>query len=250
MNSASVDLIYLDPPFNSNHDYAAPIGSQAAGAEFKDTWGLDDVKIVWHGEIKHEHPGLYALLTATRQIHGDSMTSYLTYMAIRIMEMRRVLKPTGSIYLHCDPTASHYLKLLMDSLFGRSGFRNEITWKRTNRHNDSRHSFPNVADLLLFYGMPDAQFEPVYEPHSPDYVAKFYRFDDQDGRGPYRRDNMASPNPRPLMMYDWKGYPPPAKGWRYQKERMQELDAQGRIHYPTGPDGGLDTSYGRKWVTA
>ena len=133
MNSASVDLIYLDPPFNSNHDYAAPIGSKAAGAAFKDTWGLDDVKIVWHGEIKHEYPGLYALLTATRQIHGDSMTSYLTYMAIRVMEMRRVLRPSGAIYLHCDPTASHYLKLLMDALFGRRNFRNEVVWKRIGK---------------------------------------------------------------------------------------------------------------------
>ena len=108
MNSDSFDLIYLDPPFNSKANYAAPIGSKAAGAAFKDTWGLDDVKLVWHGEIKHEYPGLYALLTTTREIHGDSMMSYLIYMSIRIMEMRRLLKPDGSIYLHCDPTASHY----------------------------------------------------------------------------------------------------------------------------------------------
>ena len=132
MNGASVDLIYLDPPFNSKHNYAAPIGSKAAGAAFKDTWGLDDVNLAWHGEIKHEHPGLYDLLNATRQIHGDSMMSYLIYMAIRLMEMRRVLKPTGSIYLHCDPTAGHYLKLLMDSVFGRQNFRNEIVWRYKN----------------------------------------------------------------------------------------------------------------------
>ena len=97
MNGASVDLIYLDPPFNSNADYAAPIGSEAAGAEFKDTWGLNDINLAWHGEIKHEHPSLYALLQATRQVHGDSMMSYLIYMAIRIIEMKRLLKPTGSI---------------------------------------------------------------------------------------------------------------------------------------------------------
>ena len=111
MNSASVDLIYLDPPFNSKANYAAPIGSEAAGSAFKDTWGLDDVNLAWHGEIKHEHPGMYDLLNATRQIHGDSMMSYLIYMAIRLMEMRRLLKSAGSIYLHCDPTASHYIKL-------------------------------------------------------------------------------------------------------------------------------------------
>ena len=105
MNSESVDLIYLDPPFNSKVNYAAPIGSKAAGAAFKDTWGLDDVNLAWHGEIKHEYPGMYSLLTATREIHGDSMMSYLIYMAVRIMEMRRLLKSTGAIYLHCDPTA-------------------------------------------------------------------------------------------------------------------------------------------------
>ena len=151
MNSESVDLIYLDPPFNSKHDYSAPIGSKAAGAAFKDTWGLDDVNLAWHGEIKHDNPGLYDLLNATRQVHGDSMMSYLIYMAIRITEMRRLLKLSGSIYLHCDPTASHYLKLLMDSVFGRKRFRNEIIWsysgwnKRLKKHIERRH------DVVLFY---------------------------------------------------------------------------------------------------
>ena len=173
---------------------------------------------------------------------GKGMKSYLIMMAVRLLEMRRLLKTTGSIYLHCDPTASHYLKMLMDAVFRASSFRCEVTWKRTTTHNDSRHSFPNVADVILFYALPDARFNPVREPHSPEYVAKFYRHDDSDGRGPYRLDNMASPNPRPLMTYDWKGYPPPAKGWRYQVERMTELDAQRRIHYPKRPDGSPDYS--------
>jgi len=152
MNSESVDLIYLDPPFNSNANYAAPIGSQAAGAAFKDTWGLDDINLAWHGEIKHDYPGLYALLTATREIHGDSMMSYLIYMAIRLMEMRRLLKPTGSIYLHCDPTAGHYLKLLMDAVWGRKNFRNEIHWYYYNKMHDRRKKlFPAATDTLLFY---------------------------------------------------------------------------------------------------
>ena len=154
MNSDSVDLIYLDPPFNSKANYAAPIGSKAAGAAFKDTWGLDDVKLVWHGEIKHEYPGLYALLTATRDIHGASMMSYLIYMSIRIMEMRRLLKPDGSIYLHCDPTASHYLKLLMDSIFGKANFRNEIVWAYTGPSN-TRRWFPRKHDVILFYANSD-----------------------------------------------------------------------------------------------
>ena len=150
MNSDCVDLIYLDPPFNSKANYAAPIGSKAAGAAFKDTWGLDDVKLVWHGEIKHEYPGLYALLTTTREIHGDSMMSYLIYMAIRIMEMRRLLKPDGSIYVHCDPTASHYLKLLMDAVFGKSNFKNEIVWCYSVG-GKSKRWWARKHDIILFY---------------------------------------------------------------------------------------------------
>ncbi len=242
MNSESVDLIYLDPPFNSNRNYAAPIGSEAAGAAFKDTWTLDDVDLAWHGEIAEQHPALYAIIGAAGEAHGKGMQSYLIMMGVRVLEMRRLLKPTGSIYLHCDPTASHYLKLLMDAVFGADAFRCEITWKRTNTHNDSRHSFPNVADVLLFYALPDAKFNPIYEPHSAEYIAKFYRHEDADGRGPYQLADMASPNPRPRMMYDWKGFPPPPKGWRYQVERMQELDAEGRIYYPTHDNGAPDFS--------
>ncbi len=171
MNSESVDLIYLDPPFNSKANYAAPIGSKAAGAAFKDTWGLDDVKLVWHGEIKHEYPGLYALLTTTREIHGDSMMSYLIYMSIRIMEMRRVLKPDGSIYLHCDPTASHYLKLLMDAVFGRKAFRNEISWQRYAPHSLATSKFDANSDSILFYAGA-ARFTPQYQTLTKSELSK------------------------------------------------------------------------------
>ena len=151
MNSATVDLIYLDPPFNSSHNYAAPIGSKAAGAAFKDTWGLDDINLAWHGEIKHEQAGLYSLLAATREIHGDSMMSYLIYMAIRVMEMKRLLKPTGSIYLHCDPTAGHYLKLLMDAVFGPNACRNEIAWCYTGPGSPRMRQFNRKHDTLYWY---------------------------------------------------------------------------------------------------
>ena len=110
MNSGSVDLIYLDPPFNSNRTYAAPIGSEAAGAAFKDTWTLDDVDEAWHGLVADEEPALYRIIDAAGFAHGKGMKSYLIMMSVRLLEMRRLLKPTGSIYLHCDPTASHYLE--------------------------------------------------------------------------------------------------------------------------------------------
>ena len=122
MNAASVDLIYLDPPFNSNRNYAAPIGSEAAGAAFKDTWTLDDVDMAWHGEIAEQEPALYAVIDAAGLSHSKGMKSFLIMMAVRLLEMRRVLKPTGSIYLHCDPTAGACLKMLPDAVLGRTNF--------------------------------------------------------------------------------------------------------------------------------
>ena len=111
INSECIDLIYLDPPFNSNQDYAAPIGSIAGGAAFKDTWTLSDIDVHEHGELADRNPAAYSVIEAARNASGKSMMSYLIMMAVRLVEMERILKPTGSIYLHCDPTASHYLKI-------------------------------------------------------------------------------------------------------------------------------------------
>ncbi|MCY4145376.1 MAG: DNA methyltransferase [Chloroflexi bacterium] len=157
-NSECVDLICLDPPFNSNANYAAPIGSQAAGAEFKDTWTLSDIDAEWINLIESKHAGLHRVLLAAMT---DSDKSYLVYMAVRLLEMRRILKPTGSLFLHCDPTMSHYLKLVMDAIFGRGNFRNEIIWhysgwnKQLKAHIERRH------DVILFYSKADgAVFNP------------------------------------------------------------------------------------------
>ena len=147
MNSESVDLVYLDPPFNSKADYAAPVGSKAAGAAFRDTWSLSDVDAEWVNLMEARHPALYRVLLAA-MTDGDK--SYLAYMAARILEMRRVLKPTGSIYLHCDPTMSHYLKLVMDAVFGRKGFRNEIAWCY-RKWSVAANQFTRNHDTVLFY---------------------------------------------------------------------------------------------------
>ena len=138
MNAECVDLIYLDPPFNSNQDYAAPVGSKAAGAAFKDTWHLSDLDVAWMGLIADERPAMAHVLRTAGITHGKGMQSYLTMMAVRLLEMHRVLKVTGSIYLHCDDTATHYLKLLMDAVFGAGQFRNSIVWKRFNFHSDAK----------------------------------------------------------------------------------------------------------------
>ena len=147
MNSESVDLIYLDPPFNSKANYAAPIGSAAAGAAFTDTWTLRDVDAEWINLMESRHPVLYRVLLAATT---DSDKSYLAYMAIRLLEMHRVLKPTGSIYLHCDPTMSHYLKLLLDAVFGRRRFLNEIIWCYRGG-GVPRTAFARKHDIILFY---------------------------------------------------------------------------------------------------
>ena len=153
MNSDTVDLIYLDPPINSNRNYAAPIGSKAAGAAFKDTWALDDVDLAWHGEIAERQPALYAIVDATGLSHGKGMKSYLIMMAVRLLEMKRILKASGSIYLHCDPTAGHYLKMLMDSISGPSLFRNEIIWGYGGRGAKAvSKQFPRNHDLIYLYG--------------------------------------------------------------------------------------------------
>ncbi len=156
IDTESIDLIYLDPPFNSNRNYAAPIGSIAAGAAFKDTWTLSDVDNAWQGELAEYEPALYSAIAAAGETHGKSMKAYLIMMAIRVMEMHRVLKPTGSIYLHCDPTASHYLKMMMDAIFGQANFRNEIVWQRavTTKGNLTR-GLARDSDIILRYSKTD-----------------------------------------------------------------------------------------------
>ena len=147
INSASVDLIYLDPPFNSKTNYAAPIGSAAAGAEFKDTWTLDDVDNAWLDLIETKYPALNRVIHAATT---NSDKSYLIYMAVRLLEMHRILKDKGSIYLHCDPTMSHYLKLVMDTIFGKQHFQNEIIWCY-ERGSRRKSQFGRKHDVIFFY---------------------------------------------------------------------------------------------------
>ena len=194
MNSDSVDLIYLDPPFNSNRNYAAPIGSQAAGAAFKDTWTLSDIDIAEHGELAEQAPSLHTVIQAARETHGKGMQSYLIMMSTRLLEMERILKDTGSIYLHCDPTASHYLKLVMDAVFGRDNFQNEVVWKRTSAHNDPGR-FGRIHDTLFYYVKGEgATWNIEYEEHDPNYIKKQYRY--KDARGRYRIGDLTGSETR------------------------------------------------------
>ena len=200
---------------------------------FEDTWQWDDAAARAYEETVEAGGRASQALQALRSLLGTSnMVAYLAMMTPRLAELRRVLKLTGSIYLHCDPTASHYLKIVMDSIYGPQCFVNEIIWKRATTHSDAKRWSP-VTDTILFYSKSDTfTWHPQHTAHDPTYVREKYRFDDHDGRGPYMLDNMTSPNPRPNMMYEWKGFPSPPKGWRYSTETMARLDAEGRIWYP------------------
>ena len=228
MNSESVDLIYLDPPFNSNRDYAAPVGSEAAGAAFKDTWTLSDVDLAWIGILADKQEKVSIVIDAAGVAHGKSMKSYLVMMAIRLLEMKRVLKPTGSIYLHCDPTASHYLKVVMDCIYGTDNFRNDVTWRRTNAKGLAFGRYPNNADSLIYYGNGEAcTWNRPYKPLNDEYIEKFYRHTEQETGHRYQLDNLLNPNrDRPNLTYEFLGV---TRVWRWTRERMQQAHEQGLI---------------------
>ena len=256
MPLGSVDLIYLDPPFNSNRAYNAiykdetgrPLPDQIEA--FCDTWTLDEEQerairqmpvLMREAGMDDEVAEFWKLWMNALRKTNPRLLAYLSYMVQRLLPMRGILKPTGSIYLHCDPTASHYIKVMMDAIFGHENFRNEIVWKRTSTHSDSK-TWSRVSDTILFYTRGKRfTWNTPHAPHSDEYVASKYRHQDAEGRL-YRLDNMTSPNPRPNMMYEWKGFPSPAKGWRYSEETMAKLDAGGRIWYPTFKGGEHDTA--------
>ncbi|MGL4943508.1 MAG: DNA methyltransferase [Thermoguttaceae bacterium] len=150
MNSETVDLIYLDPPFNSKRMYSAPVGSKSAGVSFKDMWTWQDVNEYYLDTIAVNYPALVKYIASVGEIHSKAMMAYLTYMAQRIIEMHRILKSTGSLYLHCDPTASHYLKALLDLIFGKNNFQNEIVWCYSGPSGSTK-KFPAKHDVILFY---------------------------------------------------------------------------------------------------
>ena len=258
MNSGCVDLIYLDPPFNSNRNYSAPIGSKAAGAAFKDTWTLDDVDVAWHGEIAEQNPAVYAAIGAAGEAHGKGMKSYLIMMAVRLMEIHRLLTPTGSLYLHCDPTASHYLKTLMDAIFGPRQFRNEVVWKRTSSHNRAKRWGP-IHDTILFYSAGSKfTWNRVLQPLDAAYVENFYRH--KDGKGRYRVSDLTGPGLRDGDTgQPWQDIDPASRSRHWElppdhalpewftfpngyadmlaRERLDVLNKQGLIYWPAKQGG-------------
>lgn len=234
----SVDLVYLDPPFKSNQDYNVLFAEKdgtAAAAQFRafeDTWEWNQDSAAVYERIVESGGRVSDVMQAFRRFLGtNDMLAYLTMMAPRLVELRRVLKAKGSLYLHCDPTSGHYLKVLLDAVFGPENFRADITWQRTGTHSDAKRWSP-VADTLLHYSKSGEYiWNPLHMPHKATYLEEKYRHYEPDGRR-YRLDNMTSPKPRPNMMYEWKGHASPPFGWRFSPETMAKLDAEGRIWYP------------------
>lgn len=240
MADESVDLVYLDPPFNSNRNYNV-LFKQKSGEEaaaqihaFDDTWtwGQDDeqalVKLQASAPVK-----VADVIGAMYQMFGKSdMMSYLVMMTERLVELRRVLKRTGSLYLHCDPVASHYLKVVLDAVFGPDCFRAEIVWKRSSAHSDTKQGrveYGHIHDVILFYTAgQEWTWNTVYTEYDQSYVDAFYRHKDDDGRR-FRLSDMTGPggaakgNPQ----YEVMGV---TRYWRYSQERMSELIGQGRVH--------------------
>ena len=177
MDSESVDLIYLDPPFNSKRLYSAPIGSDAAGASFKDMWTWEDVDEYCLQGMVENHPFLVDYITSIKVLHGKPMMAYVTYMAQRILQMYRILKDTGSLYLHCDSYASHYLKIILDYVFGKDNFRNEVIWRIgwVSGFKTQKRGWIRNHDTILFYvKTPKAHkgFNKEYIPYPSDYVRR------------------------------------------------------------------------------
>jgi site-specific DNA-methyltransferase (adenine-specific) len=237
VGDASVDLVYLDPPFKSGQSYNVLFkeqdGSRSAAQvhAFEDTWEWSRDAEAAYRELVEAAGKASPVMQAFRLFLGGSpMMAYLAMMAPRLVEMHRVLKPTGSLYLHCDPTAGHYLKVLLDAIFGPQNFRNEIVWRRTGTHNDARR-FASAHDCILYYARSKAAtWNRQYLPHSAKYVKSHYR-PDENGRL-YRLDNIvrsASLGPCPGLVYEYKGYTPHRWGWRVRREKLEAIDAAGRL---------------------
>mgnify|MGYP002777847178 CR=1 FL=1 len=250
--SESVDLIYLDPPFNSNASYNVLFrgpqgtGSAAQIEAFDDTWHWNDSAEEAFGEVvRSGNAAAATMLRAIRSFLGDNdMMAYLAMMAVRLLELHRVLKPTGSLYLHCDPTASHYLKILLDAVFGPVFFRNEIIWQRTSAHSNATQRVASVHDVIFCYGKSErVTFNPVFTPYSEAYVKEHFVHRDADGRV-FRRSDLVNPGVRPNLRYDFTAsngitYKPHSNGWKVSLEVMKKLDQEKRLFFPAKEDARL-----------
>lgn len=233
--SESVDLIYLDPPFNSKRDYnvlyKTPAGHESDSqiTAFEDSWHWgEQAEREFSQLVRQPNTELSELIQALRRFLKETdMMAYLVMMANRLLEMHRVLKPTGSLYLHCDPTASHYLKIVLDGVFGKENFRSEVIWKRTSGHSDAKR-YGSIHDTIFYYSKDDPTWNTTYQAYDPEYVDQYYRYKDADDRRWMSGDLGATGLQGGGYRYDWKGI---VRIWRVPYESMSKLDKEGRIFY-------------------
>ena len=238
MNCESIDLIATDPPFNTRGNRTGSAGSYEDnwkwlkdGERKPDQWHWENVvHESWLKQIRGHKDSLYEVIETTKLTHGDGTAAFLCFLGIRLLEMHRILKPTGSIYLHCDHKANAYIRMAMDAIFGRSNFRNEIVWRRYGSHNDATTKWGNVHDTILFYSKSSQYIwtDQAREPLDEAYVAQAYRYADE--QGPY---TTAPLHARGLSgggnEFVWRGI---YDIWRFTEERLEELDKENMIHWP------------------
>ena len=266
LNDECIDLVCIDPPFAKNDTFTGdrirpPLSDEERAIErrllagwgvtntreaeaadivwpdgdlqggYRDIWSWEgDIHEEWLTGIEDDYPAIHAMIEGTRLVHSDSLAAYLCYMAIRLLEIHRVLKLTGSLFLHCDQTAGAYLYELLDAIFGADNHVSEIIWKRTSSRNDAKR-FGTITDYILFYAKAEQQrvWNTMYVPHDPEYIANFYRYEDE--RGKYRLDHIirtASMGRRPNLTYEYQGYTP-EYGWRMERSRLESLDQEGML---------------------
>ena len=240
----SVDLVYLDPPFNSNASYNVLFreksgeDSPAQIKAFTDTWEwTEETERTYQQDIIYHNAtptAVKEMIAAFRQFIGqNAMMAYLTMMTPRLVELHRVLKSTGSLYLHCDPTASHYLKLLLDTIFGARNFRNEIVWRRANAHNDPKR-YGRISDTILFYSKSnEAKWNTQHTPYREEYYSSHFT-KDSDGRY-FRTVPLDAPRHgegSPGLLYEWYGkLPAPTRTWAVRREIMEQYERDNRLRY-------------------
>ena len=236
LDTNSIDLIYLDPPFNSNRTFEASVGSEAAGAVFKDFWTLDDLDNTSHGELADREPELYHAISAAEFNHGKSMKAYLVMMSIRMLEMFRILKPTGTLYLHCDDNASHYLKIMMDSVFGKDNFRNEIIWQRAiTTKGNLKKGLARDSDIIFRYSKSDTyvwNIEAVTIPYNMANLdektkRQYYCVEPETGRRfSHTSVTAQTHDPDSHLTYEVMGV---VRTWRWAEARMRKEIEAGHI---------------------
>lgn len=230
INSDSFDLIYLDPPFTAEQSYEVHFGETVSVWEFDDFWALDQTELNWLDEIEHRVAPVYDIINGARASHSERLAIYLTFMSVRLLELERVLKPGGSIYLHCDPNSSHYLKTVMDAIFGANQFVNEIVWKRTSSHGGAGKWGPIHDVILLYSGKEGRKWNRLYQEYPSGYWEKYYRYEDERGRYQLVTLTSASVKSGPAGS-EWRGINPSDVGRHWavplrllQKEHPERTD--------------------------